>query len=166
MLFDIPCIRKSFHWLLDSQAIPGPLWAPETVPFALFLFSGLIIFSHAGTDQFSAKGFRWIPYRSLEFFLCVCHSPRSSTLLTNRSCLVLPECWTPFPSLSELAGCYVFLPFLYCGLDTLQVMSWGPWRSHLICFSSLRDHSATMPVVHSLKTVVLYIWSFLVKAGE
>lgn len=43
--------------------------------------------------------------------------------------------------------------------NCLRTMSWGNCRPNFICFSSLRDHSPILPVVHCLKTIISYNWS-------
>lgn len=72
--------------------------------------------------------------------------------------LSLPNFWTLSSPICETARLCFGSPFLQWHLATLQAVSWGISKTHLICVPSLRDHCLALLVAQCLKTVVLYIF--------
>ena len=102
----------------------------------------------------------------------LCKSPKFSlyTVFSSLvSCLANSSC----PSFSNsqlhifihLALPGFLLPVLLPG-NSLQAVSWGNHRAHLVCFLSLRNHCSLLPGVQCLKTIVFILSGFSLVSGR
>lgn len=87
----------------------------------------------------------------------------SSTLSWKFYHIGLSKLWPLSSQFSNTIRLYCVPPPPSVAGNCLQTVNGDNCRSHFPCFSSIRDHSPTLPLVHCLKTVISYNWpSFLI----
>lgn len=110
-------------------------------------------------DQHSAEHSEGTLLRSPEFSLYIAISLSSLVLQCpeNSSCLGFSDSQLYLLIHVALPG---FLLSATLPGNSLQAVSWGNHRAHLVCFLSLRDQCSLLPGVQCLNTIVFILSGF------